>query len=90
MPDDSHEISYLLFFRKLGKISLNLSFAVVVIGTLRVKYLIRSQDSKSVIKKKLYSYIVFFNQNICCGYSKEPSQGDSSLEDQKHMIITDG
>ena len=33
--DDSHEISYLIFF-KLGKMSQNLSSAAVVIGALRV------------------------------------------------------
>ena len=38
MPaDDSHEISYLFFFKKLGKISQNLSSAAVMIGVLRVK-----------------------------------------------------
>ena len=31
-----HEISYLIFFRKLGKMSQNLSSAAVVIGALRV------------------------------------------------------
>ena len=36
MADDSHEISYLIFFRKLGKISQNLSSAAAVIGALRV------------------------------------------------------
>ena len=36
LADDSHEISYLIFFRKLGKISQNLSSAAVVIGALRV------------------------------------------------------
>ena len=25
-------------------------------------------------------------QNICCGYSKEPSQGDGSLKHPKHMF----
>ena len=29
---------------------------------------------------------LFLNQNICCGYSKEPSQGDSSFEHPKHML----
>ena len=28
---------------------------------------------------------LFLNQNICCGYSKEPSQRDSSFEHPKHM-----
>ena len=36
LADDSHEISYLIFGRKLGKISQNVSSAAVVIGTLRV------------------------------------------------------
>ena len=35
LADDSHEISYLIFFGKLGKISQNLSSAAVVIGVLR-------------------------------------------------------
>ena len=37
LADNSHEISYLIFFRKLGKMSQNLSSATVVIGALRVK-----------------------------------------------------
>ena len=37
LADDPHEISYLPFCRKLGKMSQNLSSAVVVIGALMVK-----------------------------------------------------
>ena len=29
---------------------------------------------------------LFLNQNICCGYSKEPSQCDGSFEHPKHMF----
>ena len=29
---------------------------------------------------------LFLNQNICCGYSKEPSQCDGSFEHPKHML----
>ena len=36
LADDPHEISYLIFFRKLGKMSQNLSSAAVVIGDLRL------------------------------------------------------
>ena len=36
LADDSHVISYLIFIRKLGKMSQNLSSAAVMIGTLRV------------------------------------------------------
>ena len=32
LADDSHEISYLIFFRNLGKMSQNLLSAAVVIG----------------------------------------------------------
>ena len=39
LADDSHEISYIIFFQKLGKRSQNLSSAAVVIGALRVKRL---------------------------------------------------
>ena len=37
LADNFHEISYLIFFRKLGKMSEHLSSAAVVIGALRVK-----------------------------------------------------
>ena len=42
LADNSHEISYLIFskIRKLFKMSQNLSSAAVVIGALRVKFLI--------------------------------------------------
>ena len=55
LADDSHEISYLIFFRKLRKMSQNLSSAAVVIGALRIKvYLlyyicIRGSTKKIVI-----------------------------------------
>ena len=31
-------------------------------------------------------YFLFLNQNICCGYSKEPSHWDGSFEHPKHML----
>ena len=37
-----------------------------------------------VCTKKLI--FLFLIQNICCGYSKEPSQWDGSFEHPKHMI----
>ena len=39
LADDPHEISYLIFFRKLVKILQNFSSAAVVIGVLRVNFL---------------------------------------------------
>ena len=38
LADNSHEISCLISFRKLGKKLQNLSSAAVVIGALRIKY----------------------------------------------------
>ena len=29
---------------------------------------------------------LFLNQNICCGYSKEPSEPDGPFEHPKHML----
>ena len=37
LADDSHEISFLIFVQKLGKMSQNLSSVAVVIDALRVK-----------------------------------------------------
>ena len=37
LADDSHQISFLIFLRKLGKMLQNLSSAEVVIGAVRVK-----------------------------------------------------
>ena len=34
--------------------------------------------------------ILFLNQNICCGYAKEPSQWDGSFEHPKHMLKSIG
>ena len=33
-----------------------------------------------------YWWNIFLSQNICCGYSKEPSQWYGSFEHQKHMF----
>ena len=51
LADDSHEISYLIFLRKLGKMSQNLSSAAVVIGALRVKYHSLNSDDLFVARK---------------------------------------
>ena len=40
LADDSHEISYLFFSRKLGKLSQNFSSAAVVIVALRVNIML--------------------------------------------------
>ena len=31
-------------------------------------------------------FVLFLNQNICCGYSKEPPRRDGSFEHQKRMF----
>ena len=39
-------------------------------------------------KQSAYQKIIFLplNQNICCGYSKEPSLRDGSFEHPKYML----
>ena len=58
LANDSHEISYLIFFEKLGKMLQNLSSAVVKIGPLRVK---------------IVNISLFISLNICFGCSKDTS-----------------
>ena len=50
--DDSHEIPYLISFRKLGEKSQYLSSAAVVIGALRVKI------ASLIAESPIYSYQV--------------------------------
>ena len=49
-----------------------------------LKYLNASGLQIKVRIGKLFS--LFLIQNICCGYSKEPSPLDSSVEHPKHML----
>ena len=46
LADNSHEISYLFLFQKLGKMSENLSSAAVVIGALKVNSLLTPHGPK--------------------------------------------
>ena len=55
LADNSHEISYLIFFRNLGMMSQNLSSAAVVIGALRIK----------VLYKALPNTILLANGDFC-------------------------
>ena len=57
LADNSHGISYLIFFRKLGKMSQNLSSAAVVIGASRVKCHIHSKNLK-------YLFIIMYNYTL--------------------------
>ena len=43
LADDSHEITYLIFFEKWERCLKNLSSAAVVIGALRVKFHIQKK-----------------------------------------------
>ena len=40
--------------------------------------------------RNLKSNNLFINQNICCGYSNEPSQRDGSFEQPKQMFELTG
>ena len=44
-------------------------------------------NSGTQIRVRNWKYFfLFLNQNICCGYSKEPSRWDGSLEHPKQML----
>ena len=49
LADNSHEISYHIFFQILGKMSQNLSSAAVVIGALRVKMFFIASLSEMIL-----------------------------------------
>ena len=58
LADDSHEILYLIFFQKLGKMSQNLSSAAVVIGSLRINDYCKSS--------KILTIFLSFRYQIKC------------------------
>ena len=48
---------------------------------------IGNSPARPLVKKYVQKYFfLFLDQNICCGYSKEPSQWDGSFEHPKYMI----
>ena len=55
-------------------------------------FLIQIRSNKtlgSVLKLRVHNRkinFLFLNQNICCGYSKEPSQWDGSFDYPKYML----
>ena len=75
LADNSHEISYFIFFEKLGKISQNLSSAAVVIGTLRVNLFKIFQERYQRIKwtrsirTDILSVLIWV-QTVCNGYQQ--------------------
>ena len=52
--------------------------------TLLNNALISGQTLVKIDTRKMI--FLFLNQNICCGYSKEPSQWDGSFEHPKYML----
>ena len=56
-------------------------------GSLKnLKYIFYKRTAPQIrmhIQKLIF---LFHNQNVCCGYSKEPSHGDGSFEHPKQML----
>ena len=62
LADNSHEMTYFIFlFRKVGKMSQNLSSAAVVIGASRVK-----QPDKSYHWNRTSSALIVLSRNLRC------------------------
>ena len=55
---------------------------------IKINQLVNDSVTSPFRVKSVYQKIFFFflNQNICCGYSKEPSQWDGSFEHPKYML----
>ena len=48
---------------------------------------IEKEKSEAFSYKSVFQiFFLFLNQNICCGYSIDPPQCDSSFEYPKHML----
>ena len=64
--DDSHETSYLIFYRKLGKMSQNLSSAADVIGALRVNLILHVHVffHLTFLKKKKKKKNIYFKNTF--------------------------
>ena len=43
-------------------------------------------NHRTLVKSVQKIIFLFLNQNICCGYSKDPSQYHDSFEHPKHML----
>ena len=57
-----------------------------MLGGVYMKCLMNIDFQALVIVHKRKVIVFFLKQNICCRYSKEPSQGDASFEHLKHML----
>ena len=56
-------------------------FKVEVVSCYYIRQVHRPPD-----KRVYWKFFLFLIQNICCGYSKELSQGDGSFEHPKHVF----
>ena len=74
-------------FKLMGKEIIAILGAQTILIWTYVKYinLIYNQASKKSVWLKIFLFL-FLNQNICCWYSKEPSQWDDSFEHPKHKL----
>ena len=77
------EYQQLLLLKKLQREKLQRQSRIVEHVGFKVILLTQAFSLECVPKS--FFFFLFLNQNICCGYSKEPSQGDGSFEHLKHM-----
>ena len=75
LADDSHEI-YLIFVKKLGKISQNLSSGAVVIGALRVKNR-KMEGIFNYVVNTISRVVTYLAQTPTLGSKRDNSEDDS-------------
>ena len=81
LADNSHKISYLIFFRKLRKMLPNLSSAAVVIGPLRIKDL-GSMRSNHVIRALSRKNLILLHVN-----NKGADQSNTQFEQHLYFSL---
>ena len=59
---------------------------LMIIAEFLGKLLLKASTGPKIRERNWKLFFLFLNQNICCGYSKEPSRWVSSFEHPKHMF----
>ena len=63
-----------------------LVFSFVIATTIAISNSLLTQTGPQIRMHNQKIIFLFLNQNICCVYSKEPSQRVSSFEHPEHML----
>ena len=80
LADDSHKISYLIFYQKLGMMSQNVSSVAVVIGALRVKYSLQTYVARIQIRISTEEYVKRYHSRVKTGIATNLNLSDAMIQ----------